>query len=192
MRKVRARAEDAAEDRILDVLLVRVRPMAQRQQLDPARQSFRKKLREGQLDDKDIEIDLADAARSWRSWARRHGGDDRAAARHVQPVRRRQTQDAQAQDRRGDEAADRRRGRQAGQRGRDQDQAIHNAEQNGIVFIDEIDKVASRSEARRAPRCRARACSATCCRWWRARPSRPSTARCAPTTSCSSPAARST
>ena len=48
---------------------------------------------------------------------------------------------------RGDEAAGRRGGRQAGQRGRDQaPQAIANAEQNGIVFIDEIDKVTSRSE----------------------------------------------
>jgi hypothetical protein len=51
-----------------------------------------------------------------------------------------------------------------------------NAEQNGIVFIDEIDKVASRAEHGRAPRSRARACSATCCRWWKAPPSPPSTA----------------
>src|SRR5690242_3437052 len=56
MRKVRTRAEDAAEERILDVLLPQARgePASE----NTARQSFRKKLREGQLDDKDIEIEL--------------------------------------------------------------------------------------------------------------------------------------
>jgi ATP-dependent protease HslVU peptidase subunit len=62
---------------------------------------------------------------------------------------------------------------------------------NGIVFIDEIDKVASRSDTA-APTSAARACSATCCRWWKAPPSTPSTAWSRPTTSCSSPAAPST
>src|SRR5690242_8541398 len=57
MRKVRARAEDAAEGRILDVLVPGVAEDS------TARQSFRKKLREGQLDDKEIEIDLADTAK---------------------------------------------------------------------------------------------------------------------------------
>jgi ATP-dependent HslUV protease ATP-binding subunit HslU len=42
---------------------------------------------------------------------------------------------------------------------------------NGIVFIDEIDKVASRSEHGGAEVSAARACSATCCRWWKAPPS---------------------
>jgi ATP-dependent HslUV protease ATP-binding subunit HslU len=44
--------------------------------------------------------------------------------------------------------------------------AIANAESNGIVFLDEIDKIASRSSCR-VPTCRARVCSATCCRWSR-------------------------
>ena len=47
--------------------------------------------------------------------------------------------------------------------------ALANAEQNGIVFIDEIDKVAVALRHAAAPTCRARACSATCCRWSRAR-----------------------
>ena len=60
MKKVRARAEDAAEERILDVLIPPARtgePAAD----STARQVFRKKLREGQLGDKEIEIDLAEA-----------------------------------------------------------------------------------------------------------------------------------
>ena len=62
----------------------------------------------------------------------------------------------------------------------------------GIVFIDEIDKIASGAAGSTAPTCRARACSATCCRSSRARRCRPSTARCAPTTCCSSRPAPST
>ncbi|MBT8443861.1 MAG: AAA family ATPase, partial [Gammaproteobacteria bacterium] len=59
MEKVRHRAEDAAEDRILDALL----PMpegADGEQSD-TRQKFRKMLREGKLDDKEVELDIADA-----------------------------------------------------------------------------------------------------------------------------------
>ena len=54
--------------------------------------------------------------------------------------------------------------------------ALQNVEQNGIVFLDEIDKIASRSRSRAAPTSRARACSAICCRWSKARRSTPSTA----------------
>ena len=59
MKKLRLRAEDAAEDRILDVLV----PQARSGEVaadSTARQVFRK-LREGQLDDKEIDIDVADA-----------------------------------------------------------------------------------------------------------------------------------
>ena len=72
MRKVRTRAEDAAEERILDVLMPppRTRRGAARRAARRARRSARSCAR-AQLDDKDIEIDLAEAARrSWKSWAR--------------------------------------------------------------------------------------------------------------------------
>ncbi|MFP3458223.1 hypothetical protein R0J89_18430, partial [Psychrobacter sp. SIMBA_152] len=70
MQKVRYRAEEAAEERILDVLLPPAKKSssgwAQQQEETPqnddqrgTRQVFRKKLREGQLDDKEVEIDLA-------------------------------------------------------------------------------------------------------------------------------------
>src|SRR5690606_19695510 len=61
MRRVRTQAEDAAEDRILDVLV----PPARNIQATPereensARQTFRKRLREGKLDDMEIEVELA-------------------------------------------------------------------------------------------------------------------------------------
>ncbi len=63
MNKVRARAEDSAEDRILDALLPGV-PAANDHEANTTRQRFRKMLREGKLDDKEIEIDVAQAAGS--------------------------------------------------------------------------------------------------------------------------------
>ena len=65
MKKVRSLAEDRAEDRVLDVLVPPARDIgftsANNQEDNPTRQTFRKRLREGQLDDKDIEIEVRDA-----------------------------------------------------------------------------------------------------------------------------------
>src|SRR5690606_5756099 len=64
MRRVRSLAEDAAEDRILDALIPPARDahgQPQRDEASTARQTFRKRLREGQLDDTEIEIELAQA-----------------------------------------------------------------------------------------------------------------------------------
>src|SRR5262249_40982062 len=67
-RKVRRRAEDAAEERLLEVLLPgarRLDPFADGDAASPAeeesatRQKFRKRLREGELDDKDVEIEVS-------------------------------------------------------------------------------------------------------------------------------------
>src|ERR1700722_5412703 len=60
MRKVRTRAEDLAEDRILAILLPsgRADPLASDDAHSAPRQPLRKRLREGQLDDKDIELDV--------------------------------------------------------------------------------------------------------------------------------------
>ena len=63
-RVVRTRAEDAAEERILDVLIPMPREPGVQAQDSTARQTFRKKLREGQLDDKEIEIDIAEQPRA--------------------------------------------------------------------------------------------------------------------------------
>jgi len=148
MAKVRIRAEDAAEDRILDVLIPPPRlgdgePAAD----STARQVFRKKLREGLLDDKEIELDLAqaqpqlevmtpagmeDMAEQLRGMFSQFGAGKRKT---------RKLRIAEARKLLIDE--------EAGKLLNEDDvklQAITNAEQNGIVFIDEIDKVTSRSE----------------------------------------------
>ena len=147
MKKMRARAEDAAEERVLDALLPPPRtgePVAD----SPARQVFRKKLREGQLADKDIEIDLADArpqveimgpqgmeemAEQLRGMFSQMGQERR---------RTRKLKIAEALQLLTDE--------EAAKLVNEDDikqRAIDNAEQNGIVFIDEIDKVAARQES---------------------------------------------
>ena len=58
MRKLRTRAEDAAEERVLQVLIPAAR--GEEPADSTARQVFRKKLRQGDLDDKEIEIDVAE------------------------------------------------------------------------------------------------------------------------------------
>jgi len=145
MRKVRTRAEDAAEERILGALI----PQARTAELptdSTARQAFRKKLREGLLDDKDIELDLADArpqleilgpagmeemSEQLRGMFSQLGG----ARRKMRKLRIGEAMKLLIEE-------------EAGKLVNEEEiraAAIHNAEQNGIVFIDEIDKVASRS-----------------------------------------------
>ena len=148
MRKQRTRAEDAAEERILDVLVppprsVGFEPAASTD--NTARQTFRKKLREGQMDDREIEIDLAEPrpameimgpagmeemAEQLRGMFSQLGQDKRRA---------RKLRIAEAMKLLVDE--------EAAKLVNEEEikiLALRNAEQNGIVFIDEIDKVASR------------------------------------------------
>ena len=67
-KKVRQRAEDAAEDRIIDILVPPARDFGfnvsngDSKEGDATRQTFRKRLREGSLDDREIEIDVAEPA----------------------------------------------------------------------------------------------------------------------------------
>ena len=150
-RKVRMRAEDAAEDRVLDILIPPARNGATGENLPAAdgaaRQAFRKKLREGQLDDKVIEVDVLDTKpqvelmgpagmEEMTEQLRGMFGQLGAGKRKTRKLRI-----AEALKLLTDE--------EAGKLVNEEDirtQAIHNAEQNGIVFIDELDKVASRSE----------------------------------------------
>ncbi|MDP9966351.1 ATP-dependent HslUV protease ATP-binding subunit HslU [Variovorax paradoxus] len=150
--KVRARAEDAAEDRILDVLLPPARGADGATPVldgpNPTRQAFRKKLREHQLDDKEIELDLAEArapleimgpagmeemTEQLRGMFGQLGGGKRKTRKLKIAEAMRLLIDEEAAKLVNEDEI--------------RTQAITNAEQNGIVFIDEIDKVATRSEA---------------------------------------------
>ena len=144
-KKVRARAEDAAEERILDAL---VPPPRGGESADgAARQVFRKKLREGQLDDKEIEIDVADA-RPQLEIMGPQGMEEMAEqlrgmfSQMTQERRRtRKLRIAEALRLLTDEEA-----AKLVNEEEIKTRALANAEQSGIVFIDEIDKVASRQE----------------------------------------------
>ena len=146
MKKMRARAEDAAEERILDVLIQQART-GEVPADNTARQVFRKKLREGQLDDKEIEIDIAEQMPQVQIMGPQ-GMEEmaeqlRGMFSHMGQEKRktRKLKIAEALKLLTDE--------EAAKMVNEEDvktRAIANAEQNGIVFIDEIDKVATRQE----------------------------------------------
>jgi ATP-dependent HslUV protease ATP-binding subunit HslU len=151
MKKVRMRAQDAAEDRILDVLVPPARDIgfqaSHEREDSTTRQTFRKRLREGQLDDKDIEIELASASPEIQMMAP-PGMED--MTQQIQSMfaglqqgrsKPRKLKVREALRLVADE--------EAGKLVNDDElkrQALQSVEQNGIVFIDEIDKIASRSD----------------------------------------------
>ena len=157
MKAVEARADDAAEDRILDVLLPPARPFgfggasdngeAAASTDSVARQKFRKRLREGSLDDKEIEIELAATAAPAMDFAGPGGMED--IQRQLQGMLqglggRRKTRKLTVA-----EAFKLLREEEAGKLINEDEtkiRAIANVENNGIVFLDEIDKIATRSE----------------------------------------------
>ena len=150
MAQVRLRAQDAAEDRVLDILI----PMPRNDFADDARatesaarQTFRKKLRQGQLDDREIEIDL-EQARPQLEIMGPAGIEEmteqlRGMFGQIGQAKRktRKLKIVEALKLLVDEEA-------AKLLNEDdiRTQALHMVEQSGIVFIDEIDKVTSRSE----------------------------------------------
>jgi ATP-dependent HslUV protease ATP-binding subunit HslU len=149
MRIVRDRAMDAAEDRVLDVLLPAARVGAgETAEESTTRQKFRKKLREGELDDKEIEIEVAAPQASMEIFAP-PGMED--LTQQIQGMfqnigggkkRQRKMKIRDAMKSLADE--------EAARLINDEEvkaEALRNVEQNGIVFLDEIDKIASRSEA---------------------------------------------
>jgi ATP-dependent HslUV protease ATP-binding subunit HslU len=150
--KVRARAEDAAEERILDILIPPPRGESGAQAAadapeGAARQAFRKKLREGQLSDRDIEIDVVQPGQQleimgpagMEEMTEQLRGMFGQLGQHKKQTRKLKISEA-LKLLIDDEAA---------KLVNEDDiklQALHMLEQNGIVFIDEIDKVTSRAE----------------------------------------------
>jgi ATP-dependent HslUV protease ATP-binding subunit HslU len=152
MKKMRARAEDAAEDRILDILIPPPRGdvgmLSSGEQVEStARQTFRKKLREGQLADREIEIDLAQATPQLEIMG--PAGMEEMAEQLRGMFGQIGQQKKQARKLKVGEALKLLIDEEAGKLVNEEEiktQALHMLEQNGIVFIDEIDKVTSRSE----------------------------------------------
>nr|WP_315479782.1 ATP-dependent protease ATPase subunit HslU [uncultured Rhodoferax sp.] len=150
--KVRARAEDAAEERILDILVPPPRSefgfaAATDTPENTARQTLRKKLREGLLADREIEIDLAaptpqlevmgpagmeEMTEQLRGMFGQLGQNKRQTRKLKISEAHKLLVDEEAAKLVNEEDI--------------KSQALHLLEQNGIVFIDEIDKVTSRSE----------------------------------------------
>ncbi len=150
-RKVRLRAEEAAEERILDALLPGARDAWQadaKPEESATRQKFRKMLREGQLDDKEIELDLAANPAAMEIFAppgmeeltnQLQGMFQNLGGKRTQ---KRKLRIAEAMRQLADE--------EAGRLVNEEEiklAALRNVESNGIVFLDEIDKIAGREGA---------------------------------------------
>ncbi|MCB1886499.1 MAG: ATP-dependent protease ATPase subunit HslU [Rhodocyclaceae bacterium] len=152
MVQVRDRAMDAAEDRVLDILLPPARPVGFGEEPAPStdsatRQKFRKKLREGELDDKEVELEVATPGMAAEIFAP-PGMEE--LTQQIQGMfqnmgggrkKMRKMKIADALKALADEEAVR--------LVNDEEikaEAVRAVEQNGIVFLDELDKVATRSE----------------------------------------------
>ncbi|HXA46348.1 MAG TPA: ATP-dependent protease ATPase subunit HslU [Burkholderiaceae bacterium] len=155
MREVRAKAADAAEERVLDILVPPARDFGfggashepEAQGGNTARQTFRKRLREGTMDDQEIEIELAEAGPQMEIMAPPGmeemteqiksmfsgvgAGRKKKRKLKIKEALRMLVDEEAAKLVNEDEL---------------KQKAIANVEQNGIVFLDEIDKIASRSE----------------------------------------------
>src|SRR5450432_1807777 len=149
-RKVRDHAADAAEERLLDVLLPPVREVnfTDMKPVDSAtRQKFRKMLREGTLDDREVEIEVSvlpaqmeimappgmeDLTSQIQGMFQQMGSGRRKHIKtNVADALKQLTDEEAARLLNDDEV---------------KGKALAAAEQNGIVFLDEIDKIASRSD----------------------------------------------
>ena len=148
IQKVRHLAEDLAEERILDVLLPQARVEEKEETAQSsARQSFRKKLREGELDEKEIEIKIADSPTGVEIMAP-PGLED--MTNQLKSMFSNMNSGRKKSRKMSVKAALKIiKEEEAGKLINDEEiknRAIEAAEQTGIVFIDEIDKVTNKNE----------------------------------------------
>ena len=149
IKKVDQRAMDSAEERILDVLLPPARSTdGQSEQTSSTRQVFRKKLREGALDDKEIEIELSQTAAGVEIMSPPGMEEMTSQLQNMfssmgkgKTVTRKLTVAEALKSLKEEEAA------KLINEEEIRAAAVSAAEQNGIVFLDEIDKVCRRGEA---------------------------------------------
>ncbi len=151
--KVRFRAEEAAEERILDILIPPAKDMFGEAESKPenergARQSFRKKLREGKLDDTEIEIDIAlpqvgveimappgmeEMTNQLQSMFQNLSGDKKKNKKlKIKDAFKLLVEEESSKLLNHEDL---------------KEKAIESLEQNGIVFIDEVDKICKREGA---------------------------------------------
>jgi ATP-dependent HslUV protease ATP-binding subunit HslU len=153
MEQVQSHAENAAEERILDILLPPARDInsdeaADNQSENPTRQKFRKKLREGNLDDKEIEIELdapqigveimappgmEEMTNQLQGMFQNLGSNRNKRSRKLTVKQAfKLLTDEEAANLINEEEI--------------KEDALNNVEQHGIVFLDEMDKIAKRGE----------------------------------------------
>ncbi|MEX0374728.1 ATP-dependent protease ATPase subunit HslU [Spiribacter pallidus] len=147
MARQASRAEDAAEDRILDVLLPQARDGEVDSSVESTRQKMRKKLREGELDDKEIEIEVRGQQPGMEFMT--PPGMEQLASQLQGMFQNLGGQRSERQRMRISEAWRVLRDEEAAKLVNEEEikqQAIEAVEQSGIVFVDEIDKVAKRAE----------------------------------------------
>ena len=151
MSRVKHLAEEAAEERILDVLIPKPRDNFGNDETtddSTTRQIFRKKLREGKLDTKEIELDLA-APQVGLEIMAPPGMEDMTS--QLQSMFQNMPNDKTTKRKLTIKEAFKVLQEEEAAKIVNQDdikqKAIHAAEQNGIVFIDEIDKICKRGDA---------------------------------------------
>lgn len=152
MQKVRHRAEDAAEERVLDALLPPAKTgwgseEGERAPESNSRQTFRKKLREGQLDDKEIEIEISmpqmgveimappgmeEMTSQLQSMFQNMGsGKSKRRKLKIKDALKQLVEEEAAKMLNPDEV---------------KEAALQAVEQHGIVFLDEVDKICKRGD----------------------------------------------
>ncbi|WP_373019738.1 ATP-dependent protease ATPase subunit HslU [Thiomicrorhabdus sp.] len=150
MQKVQRQAEDAAEERVLDILLppARGREEESYDNMSETRQKFRKRLREGSLDDKEIEVNIS-ATPAHVEILGAPGLED--MTQQLQSMFEGMNQGKKEKRKMPIKNALKALAEEEAQRLVNEEdiktQAVEAVEQNGIVFIDEIDKVAKRQDA---------------------------------------------